>query len=199
MDKVCVLDTIISLVEGIKRKKNKEDKYVTDQYNGQYCTLSGLDYLLGQVIRQYEIPFENYYISEKAKALWAEISDDNIRNYWYTNIVLPIRDSREVHGRYVGAKKEPEEKCNIKKGVKFRYRSIFHDEHILPVCQIRKELTNLDALTYDNILSILNKICICKMLKSENVSLGNNHNRPNTVEGVLNVLYAKKGVKTTKL
>lgn len=55
-----ILDIIISLVKGVRADGHIEsDNHI----------LWGSDYLLNQVLRQYDIPKDHYYVSERASKL----------------------------------------------------------------------------------------------------------------------------------
>lgn len=180
------LDIIISLI--------KADKTEEKVLYGSECSIKGVHYLLGQVIRQYSIPNNNYYISEAAKKLWKNISDDNIWNYVYKdrfelkcNYKLP---------KYVGANKTPEE-VEYNKGTKVEFRSIFHDEHIIPICKIIDQLEAIDIkdLNYEKVKGILDRIVICRVLKSEDRKLPSSPNkRFSTAEKNIENVYKPLGI-----
>jgi len=67
-----VLDIIISLVKGVKN-----DGHIDS--DGR--VLWGCNYLLNQVLRQYDIPKDHYYVSERAAKLWESITSGKIMDY----------------------------------------------------------------------------------------------------------------------
>lgn len=157
------LDMIISLLKGIKQGHNSV-------ISGS-SRIRNAGYLLGQMVRQYAIPNENHWISKEAKQLWARISDDNIWNYTYTNrftvkadIILP---------KYVGAEGRPRGEIQYKKGEKVEFKSIFHDEHIISIEVIIKQLKDVpeEELSYNKVKSILDSIVVCRILKEEDKKL----------------------------
>ncbi len=135
---------------------------------------NGVSYLLNQTIRQLWLPKEHYLVSVKAQDLWDRITDGDIRDYFYRDRVKVKCDSKLPY--YIGNAKKPSEYWTYKKGKTFSYRSVFHDEHIVPVDTIVKELLNLETITPETVKSVLDKIYICKMLKEEDRSGGENGN-----------------------
>lgn len=67
-----VLDIIIPFIEATKNDRpiNSENQLVPQ--------MGGAKYLLGQMIRQLQIPQNHYFISTKAKPLWEQISTKDI-------------------------------------------------------------------------------------------------------------------------
>ena len=87
MDKNRIFDIIISLLIGIKNG---------NQLQEGSSTLTGCSYLLNQTIRQYQIPLERYYVSEKAQALWKRIKSNGARITW-----LYLEDLMSKNDKYV--------------------------------------------------------------------------------------------------
>lgn len=163
-----VLDIIISLVKGVKN-----DGHIDSDGH----VLWGCNYLLNQVLRQYDIPKDHYYVSERAAKLWESITSGKIMDYYYKcRVVLDKADGTVVLKCYKGASNSYTE-WTPKKGEKLIYRDVFHDEHIVPINVLIKELVELTELNYENVLHILDKIRICKMLKEEDKEIVNRSNR----------------------
>jgi hypothetical protein len=149
--------------------------------------------LLDQALRLYQIPDDHYLISEKAKDLWTEITTKPIKDFNY---------QRPVTYEF----KEPlEAKCftgngngfstrTLKQNDSFPYRDVFHDDHVVPLKIIIQELVNLDEISYETVLPILNKIYICRMLKEEDRMLKNKTARANNYLDVIHHLYQEKGM-----
>lgn len=140
-----VLDLIINFVKainiGVFYDKNKSYK------------INSPKYLLNQILRQIDIPENNYYISQKAKQKWAELSKDDIKNYTYQKIAYCDNENFVNVKCYKNNRKSFEEK-KLTKGEKFIYKDIFHDEHIIPIDVIIKQLCNLEynnKLNYNNV------------------------------------------------
>ena len=178
------LDFIIALIKVHKTERNS----VVD---GTSC-IRGAHYLLGQIVRQYAIPEKNYYISKKAKALWDQISDENIWNYVYTDKFLMKQDYKLP--RYVGAEKTPRETKVFKKGEKVEFKSVFHDEHIISIKEILNQLDEIpkNDLNHDSVKKILDSIVICRILKEEDKNLA--RKRYNTFKENYEKVYKPQGV-----
>ena len=78
MEQNRVFDIVINLLMGI----NNQDRLV-DSYAKEEQTLTECKYLLNQVIRQYQLPQDHYFVSKKAQALWDKVSTDSIFDYTY--------------------------------------------------------------------------------------------------------------------
>ena len=79
MEQNRIFDIIINLLIGIK----SQDKLVEQAENGEILTITQCKYLLNQTIRQYQIPKDHYFVSEKALELWKQIRKDSIFDYMY--------------------------------------------------------------------------------------------------------------------
>ena len=152
-----VLDIIIAFVNGAKEEKN----YIDDGKN----RLWSATYLLNQILRQYRIPPERFFVSAAADKRWKELTDKEMKDYNYT-MTFPLKADAEL-ALYKGAKKDPEDPKIYKAGEKIKYRDIFHDEHIIPISMIIQELKKLAVVNRDNVQKILDNLYICRMLKRE--------------------------------
>ena len=165
-----VLDIIIAFVKGIKdhpkENKNAPHHYIDDGTN----TLWAAGYLLNQILRQYKIPKNHTYVSVKAQEKWNELTDQKIEDYTYTKGV-PLKCDA-ILDLYKGAEENPTDKGKpFSKGSKFKYRQVFHDEHIIPISMVIEKLINLETLDHHSVQKVINNIYICKMLKTENINL----------------------------
>lgn len=164
MEQNKIFDIIINLLEGIK----SNNTLVVNDAEGDKYKLCGCSYLLNQTIRQYEIPKDHYFISEKAFELWSKIRNDDILNYSYRNKVIKNTADIVFIDKYSGSNKVPYAKdLELKKGDSFIYNDVFIDEHIVTVHDVIDELLNLEKYDYFSIKQVLDKIYICKMLKDE--------------------------------
>ncbi|MBR5438948.1 MAG: hypothetical protein IKV61_01885 [Clostridia bacterium] len=162
-----ILDIIIAFVKGIK--ESGDACFLYDDKN----RLWKANYLLGQILRLYEIEESSHkFLSIKAKNVWELLTDEDIKNYYYNKKVIVKKDVNLTLGTYKGASTKPTEKEFVK-GSTFKYREIFHDEHVIPIGNIIDKLTGLkeDELTYENVQKILDNIYVCRILKSENAEL----------------------------
>lgn len=156
------VDYIIYL---LKRKKEEE----TDNY--QIFNHSA-NYILNQLLRQIKIPDKNWYISYKASILWKKITTDDIENYKYQSKVTMTNSERLEVITFKGNSNNKIPKP-LEKGGSFAYREVFHDEHIIPINVIIKELDKLTSPTYESVVDIISKIHICRILKSEDRDIHN--------------------------
>lgn len=163
-----ILDIIISLVKGVRADGHIEsDNHI----------LWGSDYLLNQVLRQYDIPKDHYYVSERASKLWKRITSEEIMDYYYQKkVTLDKADGTVTLRCYKGSSSHYTE-WTPQNGDKLTYRDVFHDEHIVPIKIIINELVKLPELNYENVLGVLDKIRVCKMLKEEDKTIVNRSNR----------------------
>lgn len=190
-----ILEFIIKLVNALKKDQNflKVGKQ----------TIFGVKYILGQTLRHYQIPESHYCVSEKALSEWKEKFSLNpyVLFSLDENGIVQYRYSETIH-----LTKETEfEQSNITsnnrkkiKGRKFVFHKVFHEEHIVPINMIINELKELDELTYTNVLNVLDKIYICKMLKQEDEKLndkGYKRKRSSTnFQDIINNEYKDAGI-----
>jgi len=183
-----VFDTIITFVQSLK----KERDCIESKYKGEESWIWNTSYLLNQIIRQYNVPAERYLLSEKAKAKWDEITDEDITKYYYREKVICKHNNIEViefkGSSKIGVKRPLNENDS------FIYRDVFHNEHVVPVEGIIKELLNEDNLTYERIDAILKKLYICRMLKEEDRNITEKYHRPNNPKTVIDNIYKKAGI-----
>ena len=187
-----ILDIIINLLNGIKNKNSivEEVEYETKM------TLNGASYLLNQTLRQYNIPKSHYFISERAFELWNKISKDDILKYTYRDKVTKNTNGNVCVDKYKGSEKEPFQKQVIlARGDSFIYNDVFTDEHIVTVSDIIKELLKLTTYNYSSITNILDKMYICKMLKSEDRMIKNKSKRSTDYRKVINKDYLSVGIR----
>lgn len=202
-NKNVVLDIIIEFVKGFY---SEENSIQLESKKEGHCKLKSCNYLLNQILRQWDIPKENYYVSKAADALWKELAseDDSINNYTYTQKVKFNKDNPVTVDVYKGSEKKgtpTKLSKDDKENNTFKFNSVFHEEHIIPICVVMDKLCELyeeDKLNYENVVNILNKISICKMLKREDRKLNEMNfkkNRPFDVEKILKEQYGHEKVK----
>lgn len=191
--KANVLDIIIAFTNAIKATPKCDEKtayfYFEDNKGNK---LWGAKYLLGQILRQYEINKDHYLVSIAADKLWKEITDNkSMEDYHYTMQVPVHREC--ILPVYKGAEKTSIEKV-FQEGSKFQYRQVFHDEHIIPIADIIQHLVELEEPNPENVQKILNNIYICRMLKSENAKLSHK-DRPWSVVDTVETIYYPQNIK----
>ena len=187
-----VIDIIIDFLIGWKNNNRIE---LRDESN-KYCAIANCHYLLGQIIRNYHVEFDHYYVSESAINKWKEITDEPLFKYWYRDQVIIAKDNDVTLLEYVGNSNNYKE-TTLSKGDKFVFRNVFHDEHMVPIKMILDELFALENPNYENVKKILDKIYICRMLKKEDRDLENKYNRSTDINVVINTDY--KNIKLVKL
>jgi len=122
-------------------------------------------YLLGQIIRQYIIPAQNWHITQAAKAQWEEMTDQNIQDYTYQQHFEAKTDGEIKTYKGTNQTKPTVEKYY--KGKKYAFNTFFIVEHTIPVSDIMDALIELKTNDRNNIIKILDKIHHTRMLKSE--------------------------------
>ena len=184
-----IVQSIYRLLAGYKKMKAKGCKKYIDS----------LRYLLGQSIRQYDVPEENYHISQAAKERWDELSNDCIRNYWYRKQVKC--DKLTVAKRfklYKGSEKEGKEEL-LNPGDPLVFRQMFHEEHTIPVSLIMNELTGSSKIsTMKDIEGLLDSMHISILLKDEdrdiNAKFGKTNGRSLIFSDNVKNIYNKCGI-----
>lgn len=158
--------------------------------------IDGLRYLIGQSIRQYDIPKANYHISVNAKKRWEELSDDHIENYWYRKKVKCNKlQSSKFFKFYKGLENKGTE-MELKPGGSFTFRDMFHEEHIIPVSLIfDKMIRNISSIDKTKIKELLDGIHMCIILKEEDreitQKLGKTAHRTDKYEENVKNIYNK--------
>ena len=76
---------IIEFVKAVKSAK--KEKEIVSVINGKEYKIKAAGYLLGQIVRQYNIPEDHYYISVAAENKWKELSNENIWDFVYRDSI----------------------------------------------------------------------------------------------------------------
>lgn len=188
MENNIVLEFILELLKGAK-KRSRGDSWSDRMYTsfqGEEFTLAGCNYLLGQVIRQYNAD-KHAYISEEADKLWKQIRNDDIRKYCYTDKIIceksafnsdgSIREEILYKGNEKVDGKKNTSKIILEKGAAFTFNSIFHDEHMTDIKTITNKLKKLEKPDCEQLKKILDTIKVARILKSEDRRIGKKFNR----------------------
>ena len=186
-----VLNLIINFVKAINEGTFKDNNY----------QINSPRYLLNQILRQIQLPESNYFISERAKQKWLELSKENIKNYYYQKHVL-CENNNPVIVKCFKSNSNNFAKKELVNGNKFVYKDVFHDEHMIPIDIIIKKLCEFylsGQLNYNNVEQTINNIYICKMLKEEDRNIKIKYNRPFELEKVIQNIYLPAGIKIEKL
>lgn len=137
-------------------------------------------YLLGQIIRQYNIPESNWHISAKAKQLWNEVVTEGKRIDGY--------DFQQLFSIDENCTRVKIGNVPIERNKSYRFNQLFQAEHIIPVYVIRNELNKLvekSSPTKENELvesmrKVLENIHICRITRDESKALPVKRNVENT-------------------
>ena len=168
MKNEAIIKSIEYLLCELKSLKNKE---------ANNKDINSLLYLLGQSIRQYDIPAANCHISVCAKQRWEELSNDDIWKYWHRKQVkcdrLKFPKSFNV---YKGSANTPVQ-TTLNPGLSFTFRDMFHEEHIIPVSLIMKKLINTSCIKIQTIKAILDSMHVCVILKEEDRRVNKQHGK----------------------
>ena len=145
-------------------------------------------------------------VSKAALELWDRLKvGESIFDYYYQKPVF-YQNEEPVHLKfYVGAKSTPDLEKYVhfeKEGDCFRFRQVFHIEHIVSIGIILDRLLELDLSearesVYRKLDSILDKIYVCYMTKEEDREL-NKHAKTRRSEDYLEVIatdYKSAGIE----
>ena len=175
--------------------KKCEWHYIPQEKGGRI--IWGVDYLLGQILRQIDVPDERKHLSVGAIEKWKELGFDE-KDIWKYNYQAWVSCNTSVTViEYKGASKNGVE-VSVAKNGGFTFREVFHDEHIVPINDILEELFKIpkEQLSHDIISEYLDKIHICRMLKSEDRNIHPKYNRGCDLDfkRVYDEIYKKCGV-----
>lgn len=170
--------------EAAKSQPNKED-------------LEELHYLIGQTIRQYNIPKKNFHLSKGAKDLWDKLSTKDILDYHYTETVVCDKLSKTIKcNSYKGASKTGES-LSLSKGSKFVFRKIFHEDHIVPVSLIWETMRD-NPMDKQSLKKLLDKMHICYLLKDEDRRIPTTKGRSLDFLETIDNIYTPAGIRLVK-
>lgn len=146
-------------------------------------------YLLNQSIRQYVIPKTNFHVSKRAAELWTKLgmsmdesNEAYILYYEYRDSFAPLYDVSDVQ-TYSGSKKKNLRGISVKSGESRSFNTLFIDEHTTPVSDVIAALKlkfvgkSSDEIELSDIIELLDKIHITKMLREENCVIKLNSTR----------------------
>jgi hypothetical protein len=164
------------------------------QINIDKAALNSLRYLLGQSVRQYDIPLENYHISQAALERWEQLSKDKIEKYHYRDMVKCDNLTKLYRFKqFKGASKSGNPRKLHPNG-SFVFRDMFHEDHVIPVSLILNELIKIKTVDENSVKEQLNKMHICIILKEEDRKLGRTISRTANFVDTINNVYKPKGI-----
>lgn len=176
----------------IKSIKILLEAFIVNKAEDNEVDNGSLSYLIGQLIRQYDIPKEHCHISNNAQALWdsLNVTIGNIEDYHY-KMKVTCNPSKPMRVKfYKGAEKEGKLR-KIIKGSHFEFRKVFHEDHVIPVSLIMKKLVKLNPNNEKEIKELLEKMHICVILKEEDriirTTKGRSLDFEETIKNVYNI------------
>lgn len=183
-----IINSIITLLEAY-------NKALSDKSNQGIRNSNSLKYLINQSIRQYDIPPNNLHVSEKALKQWKDLTTSKIEDYHYNDKVIC---DNQIKTKSIKLYKGANGKGNYKKlslGDSFKFNAIFHEDHVIPVSLILKEIVKLEIINYNSIKDILDMMHICVILKEEDRKLGRTKERDIDFNKTIVDVYNKNGVE----
>lgn len=194
MKNIYILDLIIKYVEAIKK-----GGILREKFGDTVIEVHAARYLLNQTLRQLGLSKDKYFISERAKDLWAKITDEPIEKYFYQDKITCTKQGPISVDLYRGNEAKSYATIHLKKNDTFTYRTVFSNEHMIPINMIINALLKEKELNYENVLEIIDKIRVCRMLKEEDKKIKRKVTRSLELEEVIKVDYEGVGIKVLKL
>lgn len=205
METINSFDILIALIKACQKTEIDKDRFLSgpDDYEGNVASPF---YLLNQTVRQLWNRKGHKCVSKKALELWNKLKVGKCIYDFYYQMPIEYKNEEPVHIKiYVGAAGTPSEEKDVvvsDKNSFFRFRQVFHKEHIVPIGIILKQLLEIDLSkdkdeVYKKIDEILNKIYICYMLKEEDRALNKiaKTKRSDDYLHVINTDYKKAGIE----
>ena len=181
-----IIGSILHLLKGYQQEMTRPIPNVRD--------LDNLHYLLGQSIRQYDIPSGNHHVSQEAHRRWTELSTDDINKYHYKDkVVCDNLCGSVTYDYYKGANKFGEP-ATLSKGSVFDFRQMFHEDHVIPVSLILGQMIQMQTPNNKAIENLLNKMHLCIILKEEDRKIGRTKGRSLVYSDTIEKVYNSSGV-----
>ena len=181
-----IINIIIDLVNGCKG-----NDIIVDDFDRSQLQMKNCNYLLGQVIRNCLVPEDRWYISEAAIDYWNKITDEDIWKYEYADkIKITKSDVLKNIGLYKGGKSKPEYTTK-RRGDIIQFNDLFHDEHMVDVSTIKKEIEKLNPITPEGVKIILDQM---RILKEEDKRISTKSGRGTDMKYIMK-LYENADIK----
>ena len=188
MKNEAIIKSIITLLDAY-------NKTLSDKSNQGKRNSNSLKYLINQSIRQYDIPSDNWHVSNAALTLWYNLTKEDIKNYHYRDAVTCDNLKQPWNtDLFQGAYKEGDER-EIFPNDSFLFNELFHEDHVIPVSLILEEIIKSPIIDYNSIKTILDKMHICVILKEEDRKLGRTKGRDLVFNKTIVDVYNKNGVE----
>jgi hypothetical protein len=178
-NKITKNEAIIKAIENLLLAYHEPDNNTGD-----------LKYLIGQLIRKYDIPADNCHVSKAAMVRWNELtSNGNIKDFHYKDKVICCNlENDKDFILYKGASKEGDI-ITLSKNDSFEFRQMFHEDHVIPVSMIFAELKKSTDIKSDKIKCILDKMHLCIILKEEDRKIGRTKGRSMDFDKTISHVY----------
>ena len=207
-----LLDVIIAALEGYLEGEQEGNEYNHDPQENELWkdVKSNFSYLLGQAIRQWRIPDENWHTSVAADNVWNALTNEPIDKKGYKeSFECQPSAIGKIVPRFSGATRKYGKLSTITinkgtrngKGTTCVFNDIFIAEHTTTVSDIRDALEGCYLVhrfcrwkRRNEMRNILNKMHITQMLKIEDRRIIENHNRIFSERSYLNPEERKKDI-----
>lgn len=181
-----IIDSIKSLLDAYHALSAQSNKNETD--------LNALRYLIGQSIRQYDIPLENHHVSQAALVRWKCLSKDKIEKYHYRDQVKCDNLSKPTRFKlFKGASKNGTYRRLVPNNY-FIFRDMFHEDHVIPVSLILNAMVSLNPISRTSIEELLNSMHLCVLLKDEDRHIGKTSGRTLNFKDIIKNVYNANGI-----
>lgn len=186
MRNTVIVDSIQCLLSAYKNELSKSSPNKDD--------LASFRYLLGQSIRQFQIPLSNRHISVASDIRWKELSTKKIDDFHYRDTV--VCDNLKTTKPYLlfnGAHSNGVQ-TSLSKNSKFIFRQMFHEDHVIPVSMILEDLLQLQIINRHSIENSLNIMHLCIILKEEDRKIGRTRGRSLDYNKTIANVYIPNGI-----
>lgn len=174
-----IIECVMACLKGLKNIKPGHAPY---------------EYLLGQAIRQYAIPFENWHLTYAAQQQWNNLTSEDINKFFYNETFHCDRANQTPVKLFKGASKQGVDKI-VSQSQSLRFNDVFTCEHTTPVKMVRDQLLLLENVSEDLIMNILDDIHITRMLKEEDHAIKEKFCRQGFFEEIVAKVYNPQGIE----
>ncbi len=112
------------IIDFIKALQSEDNALVSTEGDSIY-RISNPKYLLGQILRQYELKPCQYYFSTSAMLLWEKLSVQDMWAYSYRQYVHCENEEPVLISEYTGNGNVPRENRKVQRGDKFIFSRCF--------------------------------------------------------------------------
>ncbi|MCQ2311704.1 MAG: hypothetical protein MJZ64_08160 [Paludibacteraceae bacterium] len=174
-----IIECVMACIKGLKNIKSNHKPY---------------EYLLGQAIRQYAIPIENWHLTIAAQQLWNNLTSEDINKFFYNETFCCDRVNKTCLKLFKGASKRGVD-TEVLQSKYLRFNDVFSCEHTTPVKMVCDQLILLENLSEESVMSILENIHITRMLKEEDHAIKEKFRRQGTWKDIVTKVYNSQGIE----